>query len=116
MSTKSCSDSSYELLFRGSSFALRYSSPSGPIAVTCVTYSPDFAQWKMGRVARENNHGAGRITRKGGGLKPRLYKARMPSGRDGRFNASGTGGRCSPWPSRPYGTRVRSLRGFWNRP
>jgi len=39
---------SYELLFRGSSFALRYSSPSGPIAVTCVTYSPDFAQWKWG--------------------------------------------------------------------
>src|SRR5579872_3465444 len=39
-------DTSYELLFRVSSFALRYSSPSGPIAVTCVTYSPDFAQWK----------------------------------------------------------------------
>ncbi|MGB2668779.1 MAG: hypothetical protein WAK48_32655, partial [Candidatus Acidiferrum sp.] len=44
--TKSRADSSYELLFRGSSFALTYSSPSGPIAVTCVTYSPDFAQWK----------------------------------------------------------------------
>jgi hypothetical protein len=42
------SQASYELLFRGSSFALRYSSPSGPIAVTCVTYSPDFAQWKWG--------------------------------------------------------------------
>jgi hypothetical protein len=40
---------------------LRYSSPSGPIAVTCVTYSPDFAQWEMGRVARENDHSAGRI-------------------------------------------------------
>jgi hypothetical protein len=39
---------SYELLFRGSSFALRYSSPSGPIAATCETYSPDFAQWKWG--------------------------------------------------------------------
>src|SRR5271154_195039 len=39
-------DFSYEFLFRGSSFALRYSSPSGPIAVICVTYSPDFAQWK----------------------------------------------------------------------
>ncbi len=38
----------YELLFRGSSLALRYSSPSGPIAVICVTYSPDFAQWKCG--------------------------------------------------------------------
>jgi hypothetical protein len=31
--------------FLGSSFALRYSSPSGPIADTCVTYSPDFVQW-----------------------------------------------------------------------
>jgi hypothetical protein len=31
-------------LFRGSSFGSRYSSPIGPIAVTCVTYSPDFAQ------------------------------------------------------------------------
>src|SRR5262249_33436217 len=30
----------------GASFALTYSSPSGPIAVTCVTYSPDLAQWK----------------------------------------------------------------------
>jgi hypothetical protein len=39
---------SYELLFRGSSFALRYSSPSGPIAATCETYSPDFPQWKWG--------------------------------------------------------------------
>src|ERR1700689_5239953 len=39
-------DTSYELLFRGSSFALTYSSPSGPIAVTCVMYSLDFAQWK----------------------------------------------------------------------
>src|ERR1700749_3034478 len=37
---------SYELLFRGSSFALTYSNPSGPIAVICMTYSPDFAQWK----------------------------------------------------------------------
>src|ERR1700733_689826 len=36
----------YELLFRGSSCASIYSRPSGPIAVTCVTYSPDFAQWK----------------------------------------------------------------------
>jgi len=34
------------VLFRGSSVALMYSSPSGPIAVTCVTYSLDFAQWK----------------------------------------------------------------------
>jgi len=33
-----------------------------------------------------------------------------------RFNASGTGGRCSPSPSRAYGTRIRSLRGFWHRP
>src|SRR6266566_5064494 len=32
-----------------------------------------------------------------------------------RFNASGTGGRCGPSPSRPHGTRVRSLRG-WDRP
>lgn len=31
---------------RGSSFGLTYSRPSGPIAVTCVMYSPDFAQWK----------------------------------------------------------------------
>ena len=31
---------------RGSSFELMYSIPSGPIAVICVTYSPDFAQWK----------------------------------------------------------------------
>jgi hypothetical protein len=35
---------SYELLLRGSSFESMYSRPSGPIAVTCVTYSPDFAQ------------------------------------------------------------------------
>ena len=33
-------------LFRGSSFGSTYSRPSGPIAVTWVTYSPDFAQWK----------------------------------------------------------------------
>ena len=32
-----------------------------------------------------------------------------------RFNASGTGGRCSPSPSRPHGTRARNLRG-WDRP
>src|SRR5580658_9290175 len=32
--------------FRGSSFESRYSRPSGPIAVTCVMYSLDFAQWK----------------------------------------------------------------------
>ena len=31
------------------------------MAVTCVTYSPDFAQWKMGRVAMQNDHGAGRM-------------------------------------------------------
>ena len=35
----------YELLFRGSSFKSLYSSPKGPIAITWVTYSPDFAQW-----------------------------------------------------------------------
>lgn len=34
----------YNARFRGSSVASLYSSPSGPIAVTCVTYSPDFAQ------------------------------------------------------------------------
>jgi len=34
-----------EKAFRGSSSELRYSRPSGPIAVTCVMYSPDFAQW-----------------------------------------------------------------------
>jgi len=45
-SRKSYAYFSYKLLFLGSSFALRYSSPSGPIAVICVTYSPDFAQWK----------------------------------------------------------------------
>src|SRR5580658_3027179 len=39
---------SYALLLRGSSFALRYSRPSGPSALTCVMYSPDFAQWKWG--------------------------------------------------------------------
>ena len=33
-----------------------------------------------------------------------------------RFNASGTGGRCSPSPSQPYGTRFRSLRGLWDLP
>ena len=32
-----------------------------------------------------------------------------------RFNASGTGGRCGPSPSRPHGTRVRNLKG-WDRP
>ena len=31
------------------------------MAVTCVMYSLDFAQWKWGSVARENDHGAGRI-------------------------------------------------------
>src|SRR5438034_10957938 len=31
---------------RGSSAGSRYSRPSGPMAVTWVTYSPDFAQWK----------------------------------------------------------------------
>jgi len=31
---------------RGSSAESRYSRPSGPMAVTWVTYSPDFAQWK----------------------------------------------------------------------
>ncbi len=30
--------------FRGSSVELTYSSPRGPIADTCVMYSPDFAQ------------------------------------------------------------------------
>ncbi len=33
-------------LLRGSSAGLRYSRPSGPMADTWVTYSPDFAQWK----------------------------------------------------------------------
>jgi len=33
-----------------------------------------------------------------------------------RFNASGMGGRCSPSPSRLYGTHFRSLKGFWDRP
>jgi hypothetical protein len=32
------------------------------------------------------------------------------------FNASGTGGRCSPSSSRPYGTYFRSLAGPWDRP
>ena len=42
-------DLSYASLFPGSSSALRYSRPSGPIAVTCVMYSLDFAQrkWKV---------------------------------------------------------------------
>ena len=53
-------DSSYGLLFRGSSFALRYSSPSGPIAVTCVTYS-GFRPMEMGCVARKNDNRSGRI-------------------------------------------------------
>jgi hypothetical protein len=35
-----------ETLLRGSSFVRTYSMPRGPIAVTCVTYSLDFAQWK----------------------------------------------------------------------
>jgi carbamate kinase len=35
-------------LLRGSSSGSRYSRLIGPIAVTCVTYSPDFAQWKCG--------------------------------------------------------------------
>ena len=34
--------------FNGSSLILMYSRPIGPIAVTCVTYSPDIAQWKWG--------------------------------------------------------------------
>ena len=33
-----------------------------------------------------------------------------------RLNASGTGGRCSPSPSPPYGRRVRSLRGSRDQP
>ena len=40
----------------------------------------------------------------------------VSASRQVRFNASGTGGRCSPSPSRPYGRRVRSLRGLWDRP
>ena len=31
---------------RGSSPGSKYSMPNGPMAVTWVTYSPDFAQWK----------------------------------------------------------------------
>jgi hypothetical protein len=31
------------------------------------------------------------------------------------FNAFRMDGRCSPLPSRPYGTRFRSRRGFWDR-
>ena len=42
--------------------------------------------------------------------------ARVLMSGQARFNASGTGGRCSPSPSQPYGTRARSLRGFWDRP
>ena len=52
---------SYEWLFRGSSFALRYSSPSGPIAVTLRDVLARFRPVEMGRVARENDHGAGWI-------------------------------------------------------
>src|SRR5262249_2826461 len=46
-SKPSAEQSSHECFgFRGSSPRSTYSRPSGPIAVTCVTYSPDFAQWK----------------------------------------------------------------------
>src|SRR5262249_53725056 len=41
---------------RGSSSALKYSSPSGPIAVTCVIYSME-----VRGVARLDNDAAGRI-------------------------------------------------------
>src|SRR6266404_3477847 len=34
----------WEFSFRGSSFEFTYAKPSGPIAVTCEMYSPDFAQ------------------------------------------------------------------------
>jgi hypothetical protein len=37
-------DRSSHPLFRGSSTGSTYSRPSGPIADTCVTYSPAFAQ------------------------------------------------------------------------
>ena len=57
---RSASSNLFILPLRGSSFALRYSSPRGPIAVTCVTYSLDFAQWKWGVLA-------GRMTTAPGG-------------------------------------------------
>ena len=46
---------------RGSSPGSRYSIPSGPIAVTWVTYSPDFAQWEVERIPGQNDDGTGRI-------------------------------------------------------
>ena len=45
---------------RGSSRGFKYSRPNGPTAVTCVTYSPDFAQWKW-------NVSPGRTTTEPGG-------------------------------------------------
>src|SRR6266851_1701259 len=37
---------------RGSSAGFKYSRPNGPMAVTWVTYSPDFAQWKWDETPR----------------------------------------------------------------
>jgi hypothetical protein len=44
-------------------------------------------------------------------IRPRTGTSFLVSGQ-ARFNASGTGGRCSPSPTRPYGARARSLRAF----
>ena len=44
-----------------------------------------------------------------------VVRRRRFMARQARFNASGTGGRCSPSPSLAYGTRIRSLKGFWDR-
>jgi hypothetical protein len=45
-----------------------------------------------------------------------LMRGILSVGHQPRFNASGTGGRCSPLLSLAYGTHIRSLRGFWDRP
>ena len=52
----------YELSFLGSSFALRYSSPSGPFAGHLSDVLAGFRPVEMGRVAGKNDHGARRIS------------------------------------------------------
>jgi hypothetical protein len=58
------------------------------------------------KVARRSGGRAAKPT----GIAARFFAGSGPRSGQARFNASGTGGRCSPSPSRPYGTSVRSLR------
>ena len=54
-------DSSYELLFRGSYFQAKVLQSKGPHGGYLRDVLTGFRPVEMGRVARENDHGAGRI-------------------------------------------------------